>query len=197
MANRRVHRVACLGASAHAEAIAALKRGILPWLSGATLAGSAAFSFRGQTYILVGLMLVLPLLDRSWRPPVFPGKRNVLGWTALVSVGVALILWQPMHAEFAVSTLLMAGLPEEWFFRAYFLTSIGAGLAANMVTSLAFSVVHALAQGPLTGILVFFPSLVYGWLYQRTGDLPLLVLVHALSNLVFVMFLADWTSSWR
>ncbi|WP_169924005.1 JDVT-CTERM system glutamic-type intramembrane protease [Sulfurifustis variabilis] len=142
-------------------------------------------------------MLVLPLLDRSWRPPVFPGKRNVLGWTALVSVGVALILWQPMHAEFAVSTLLMAGLPEEWFFRAYFLTSIGAGLAANMVTSLAFSVVHALAQGPLTGILVFFPSLVYGWLYQRTGDLPLLVLVHALSNLVFVMFLADWTSSWR
>lgn len=33
------------------------------------------------------------------------------------------------------------------------------------------------------------PSLVYGCLYQRTRDLPLLVLLHALSNLVFVMFL--------
>jgi len=39
---------------------------------------------------------------------------------------------------------------------------------------------------------VLGPSLVYGWLYQRTRDLPLIVLLHTLSNLVFVMFLGRY-----
>ncbi len=47
-----------------------------------------------------------------------------------------------------------------------------------------------------TALLVFLPSLFYGWLYQRTRDLPLLVLVHALSNLVYVMFLAGYVATW-
>jgi len=42
------------------------------------------------------------------------------------------------------------------------------------------------------GLSVLGPSLVYGWLYQRTRDLPLIVLLHALSNLVFVMFLSRY-----
>jgi membrane protease YdiL (CAAX protease family) len=39
---------------------------------------------------------------------------------------------------------------------------------------------------------VLGPSLAYGWPYQRTRDLPLIVLLHALSNLVFVMFLSRY-----
>lgn len=142
-------------------------------------------------------MLALPLFDRRWRPPTLPrDRRHLLAWTALVAIGVALVLWRPAHAEFAFATLLTAALPEEWFFRAYFLTSVGIGLRANVITSLLFALVHGLARDPLTGVLVFLPSLFYGWLYQRTSDLPLLVLVHALSNVVFVMFLADWVSGW-
>lgn len=115
----------------------------------------------------------------------------------MLIVGLALVFWRPIHVEFAFATLLTAALPEEWFFRAYFLTSIGTGLPANALTSLIFSLIHGLGRDALTGILVFLPSLFYGWLYQRTRDLPLLVLVHALSNLVFVMFLADWLSGFR
>lgn len=142
-------------------------------------------------------MLALPLCDKNWRPPALPrNRRHLLAWTVLIAVGAALVLWQTAHAEFAVATLLTAALPEEWFFRAYFLASAGTGFRANVITSLVFSLIHGLARDPLTGVLVFFPSMFYGWLYQRTRDLPLLVLVHALSNLVFVMFLADWVSGW-
>ena len=35
-----------------------------------------------------------------------------------------------------------------------------------------------------------------GWLYQRTRDLPLLVLVHALSNLIYTLFWADFVATW-
>jgi len=45
-------------------------------------------------------------------------------------------------------------------------------------------------------VLVFVPSLFYGWLYQRTRDLPLLVLVHALSNLTYTLFLAGFVATW-
>jgi membrane protease YdiL (CAAX protease family) len=52
---------------------------------------------------------------------------------------------------------------------------------------------HGLTRGWMVGLAVVLgPSLVYGWLYQRTRDLPLLVLLHALSNLIFVMFLSRY-----
>lgn len=186
-----------MAAATGAEAIAALNRFFLPWFGGAVLAGCAAFSFWGQSYLLIGLMLAWPLIDRRWQPPPFPrSPRNRFTWFALIAVAGGLLLWQPAQTAFAVSTLLMAALPEEWFFRAYFLASIGAGLRANVTTSVLFALTHALARDPLTGVLVFLPSLFYGWLYQRTQDLPLLVLTHALSNLVFVMFLADRVGGW-
>lgn len=93
---------------------------------------------------------------------------------------------------FALSTLLMAAIPEEWFFRAYFMARIGQGWRANLAASLLFSLLHGLTQGWPAAIRVFAPSLFYGWLYQRTGDLILLVLMHALSNLLFVMFLTGY-----
>ena len=90
-----------------------------------------------------------------------------------------------------MTTLLLAALPEEWFFRAYFMTRLGGDLRANLVTSVVFSLLHGLTWGWVTALLVFIPSLFYGWLYQKTRDLVLLVIVHTLSNLVYVMFLRE------
>lgn len=91
---------------------------------------------------------------------------------------------------------MMAALPEEWFFRAYFMSRVGNGLRANMIASMLFSGLHGLTRGWGAALLVFMPSLFYGWLYQRTRDLPLLVLVHALSNLVYTLFLARIVATW-
>jgi membrane protease YdiL (CAAX protease family) len=142
-------------------------------------------------------MLFLPLLDRGWRIPSLSRSRSLhLIWGSLLVSGIALIVWQPSVTSFAVATLLMAAIPEEWFFRAYFMARVGNGWRANLIASLLFSLLHGLTQGWPAAIRVFAPSLFYGWLYQRTRDLPLLVLVHALSNLIYALFLAGLMATW-
>ncbi len=174
-----------------------LIRRYLPWINGVVLAGSAVFLYPGRDYVLVGLMLFLPLLDRGWRIPSLPRSRSHhLIWAGLLISSIALVIWRPSETPFAVATLLMAAIPEEWFFRAYFMTRVGNGWRANLIASLLFSLLHGLTQGWPAAIRVFAPSLFYGWLYQRTRDLPMLVLVHALSNLLYVLFLAGLVATW-
>lgn len=138
-------------------------------------------------------MLFLPLLDRAWRIPAPPlSPSHYLGWAALLITGIAILAWRPSFIPFALPALFVAALPEEWFFRAYFMTRIGMGLPANGAATALFALLHGLTRDWATAFLVFIPSLFYGWLYQRTRDLPLLILVHALSNLVFAMFLSQY-----
>ena len=139
-------------------------------------------------------MLFLPLADRRWLLPVVPlSPRHVIAWACLMRAGSGMLLWQPQYLGFALSTLLFAALPEEWFFRAYFMTRLGEGWRANLIASLFFAIMHGFSRDWITAALVFIPSLFYGWLYQRTRDLPLLILVHGLSNLIYVLFVARLT----
>jgi membrane protease YdiL (CAAX protease family) len=171
---------------------------VLPWIGGAALAGCAVF-FAGpwQLYPLLAVMLFFPLLDRRWPLPAIPRHNtHVAAWAGLALITIALVLLYPQHLSTAAFALLIAALPEEWFFRAYFQSAVEThrdvtALRANLVTSVLFSLIHGLSRDWTTALLVFVPSLFYGWLYQRTRDLPLLVLVHGLSNLVFALFLGE------
>lgn len=137
-------------------------------------------------------MLFWPLIDRQWNmPAVIRDRRNVLTWAFLTVTTGGLLVWQPQHLNFVFSTLLLAALPEEWFFRAYFMTRLGVGWRTNLTTSLLFALLHGLTWGPTTGILVIGPSLFFGWLYQRTRDIMLLAAVHTFSNLIFILFIAN------
>lgn len=73
---------------------------------------------------------------------------------------------------------------------------ISGNSSLTLFSSLLFSLLHGLTRGWTAATLVFPPSLFYGWLYQRTRDLPLLALVHTLSNLVYVLFLARLMATW-
>jgi len=164
----------------------------LPWISGGVLAGAAFFSYPGRDYVLIGLMLFLPLLDRGWKIPAVPRSYgHYSSWAGLLISGIVLLAWRPSEIPFAISTLLMAAIPEEWFFRAYFMIRLDGGRRANVIASVLFSLLHGLTWSWTAAVAVFLPSLFYGWLYQRTRDLPLLVLVHSLSNLAYFLFLAD------
>lgn len=171
-----------------------------PWIGGAGLVACAVFFAEPwRLYLLLGLMLFFPLLDRRWRPPALPHKtyQIIIAWAGLALAIGALLLAQPQHLITAISALLIAALPEEFFFRAYFMARLETQqrfnpVSANLTASLLFSLVHGLSRDWTTAMLVFIPSLFYGWLYQRTRDLPLIVLLHALSNLVFVMFLSRY-----
>jgi membrane protease YdiL (CAAX protease family) len=174
-----------------------MKPSFHPWLGAAMLAGAAAAIYPGRNYVLIAIMLLWPVFDRRWQPPPFPrNAANYLSWIMLVVVASALLLWQPEQTAFADTTLITAALPEEWFFRAYLMTCLGRGWRANAVASAIFSLLHGLTVGWTTALLVFAPSLFYGWLYQRTRDLPLLILVHGLSNLVFALFIAGPLTAW-
>jgi membrane protease YdiL (CAAX protease family) len=147
--------------------------------------------------VLIGLMLFLPLLDRAWKLPDI--SRDEQRWGISIGLflsGTALLIWKPEYLSFGIAALFLAALPEEWFFRAYFMTRLGRGWRANLIASLLFSLLHGLTRGWTAAVLVFLPSLFYGWLFQRTRDLPLLVLVHALSNIVYALFLARFVATW-
>ena len=141
-------------------------------------------------------MLFLPLFDRGWRIPALSRSlAHRLAWVGLLAAGIAILAWRPSETPFALATLVTAALPEEWFFRAYFMSRLGGGMRSNVLASLLFSLLHGLTRSWVTAGLVFIPSLFYGWLYQRTRDLPLLMLVHALSNLVYAVFFAKFVAS--
>ncbi len=161
------------------------------------MAASAIADYATRVYVLGGIMLFFPLMDPFWKPPALLQPRcHALVWGAIALPAAALLAWQPAYASYTAAMVLTAALPEEWFFRAYFMTRIGSGWRANILASLLFAFMHCLTWGWIAAVLVFIPSLFYGWLYQRTRDVVLLVLVHGLSNLVFTMFLSHPVNSW-
>jgi len=101
------------------------------------------------------------------------------------------LFFKPALLGIALATLLLTALPEEWFFRGYFMSRLEqtgfTPLYANLSASTLFALLHVPTQG-LFGLSVFIPSLFYGWLYQRSRDLVLVILLHALSNIIFFAY---------
>lgn len=53
---------------------------------------------------------------------------------------------------------------------------------ANLETSVAFALAHGLAQADPSALSVFFPSMAFGWLRDRTGRLAGAILLHGYYN---------------
>lgn len=171
-----------------------MKSGVVPWLGGAAFIGCAVFFSGGlRDGVLIALMLVCPLLDSTWRPPPFP-KSLLHQFLFLGAVLTALFLLSRHPADWVlfISILLFSALPEEWFFRAYLMARTGANWRANVTTSLLFSALHGITHDAITAVLVFIPSLIFGYLYQQTRNFPLVVMTHAISNLIFLLGFGAW-----
>jgi len=166
-----------------------------PWLFGAVLTGCAVFIFEGRTFLLTTLMLFLPLLDRSWLSPKISCSRfQLMRWGLCLLGAAGILLFKPAMLPLALTTLLLTALPEEWFFRGYFMSRLEqtgfSTISANLSASTLFALLHVPTQG-LFGLSVFFPSLFFGWVYQHSRDLVLVILLHALSNIVFFVFIEE------
>jgi len=90
--------------------------------------------------------------------------------------------------------LLIFPIIEEFVFRAQLQTSlapINKGLLfstisrANILTTTAFSLTHALLRDWETGLAVVLPSLFLGWLYEQHRSLLLNICVHCVANIAF------------
>ncbi|MBI3188896.1 MAG: CPBP family intramembrane metalloprotease [Gammaproteobacteria bacterium] len=181
-------------------------------LNGALLTGCAVFIYDARTAVLTGLMLFLPFIDRHWHPPIRMRRahQSPYGahgapyiWLALVVSAITLLVINPQHISTAVMILLLTALPEEWFFRAYFTTQLQKYFAgmhtrhsasawlANIAASLLFALLHTPTQGWF-GLSIFFPSLLFGWIYQQQKSLTLVIALHAMSNLVFIIYIKEF-----
>ncbi len=97
-------------------------------------------------------------------------------------------------ANFAFFQIMVVAIPEEIFYRGYLQTQFnriwgrpwkffGAPLGRGFFfTCLLFAFSHSLIQLQWWHFSIFFPSLVFGWLREKTGAVTASALFHALSN---------------
>jgi membrane protease YdiL (CAAX protease family) len=100
-----------------------------------------------------------------------------------------------------IGQVLVIALPEELFYRGYLQTALedaapprrrvlGAEVGLGLVLSSAiFAAGHLLTEPHPARLAVFFPSLVFGWLFARTRGVGAAILFHAACNL-FSAYLA-------
>lgn len=142
---------------------------------------------------LYAVFLVAPLFDPYWKFPDFSRIHNITPYIfALSIVSISIILFNdPGQSEYFLYMLVFTALPEEWFFRGYLLRRIERGIYGNIIVSVGFTVLHLVSQNYMVALMVFFPSLFYGWIYQKTGSLITVIMLHALSNLIFIVYLRN------
>lgn len=100
-------------------------------------------------------------------------------------------LWGP----YALSQVLLVGFPEEFFFRGYLQDALsrmrppkrrvlGAPFGGSQVlASLLFALSHSLISFQWWHGFIFFPSLVFAWLKEKTGTIWAGSLFHAACNM--------------
>lgn len=105
----------------------------------------------------------------------------------------------PKFGELLAGQLLLVALPEEFYFRGYFQSTmdriferrwrlLGASLGWGwIVTAAVFAVAHSIIFHRWWHFAIFFPALLFGYLRARTGSITAPVLFHAAANL-----LMDW-----
>ena len=98
-------------------------------------------------------------------------------------------------ALFALTHLVAIAFPEEFFFRGYLQRTLGGGWGAVIAASALFALAHLLVICIFSGggycaqnALTFFPSLVMGYLYMRTGTIWSSVFFHFAANIVYLSF---------
>lgn len=139
-------------------------------------------------------MLLFPFLDSIWEKPKLSLRNKYTSLSLMFCAILLLFGYYVGELKLIISTLLLVALPEEWFFRAYLMERIryitDNSLFSNYATSIVFTLLHLPNQGWF-GILVIFPSLFFGWVYQKSRNIILTILLHASANIFFVLYLKN------
>ncbi len=167
-----------------------LKHFLLPGILFAVVALVAMFMPHNRNWLLPVLFLLLPFFDFQWRiPRVLFNRQSLISWLVLGLITIILLLKNTALVDLFVVMVIVAALPEEWFFRAYLQKRLGNNMAAVVFVSLMFSLMHFITQSSVIAWLVFIPSVFFGWVYKKTGDLILVIIMHAFSNLLYYVYL--------
>jgi membrane protease YdiL (CAAX protease family) len=83
--------------------------------------------------------------------------------------------------------MTLSAFAEELFFRAYLMKRY-----SNLSVSLMFVIPHFILYPGILSLLTFFPSLFFGFAYQKTRSLSFVSLLHLVSNLVYFKSVSNW-----
>ncbi|WP_028950151.1 CPBP family glutamic-type intramembrane protease [Sulfurihydrogenibium subterraneum] len=127
---------------------------------------------------LTPLVLLSPLIFIDLKSLNLTSK-----WSFSLILIIPVLFFQDLH-----STLnqLSIALSEELFFRVYLMSFF-----SNFITSILFTIPHILLYGDLHSFLVFFPSLIYGLVYQKSKSFILVAVLHFLSNIIYSIFISN------
>lgn len=100
----------------------------------------------------------------------------------LFAIGLSVYLMSVLFQQFAVRCAIQAPLQN-------FLTGVvgQAGWIANLLATLLFAVLHA-HLNPLVSLAVILPSLLWGWLFMRSGSVVIPIISHAIIG-VYAIFI--------
>ena len=120
------------------------------------------------------LALCVPVLGWLYRPEQAGYEGGVLALTSAIVLFPALEetlfrgLLQPMIAH---------SISRRWRLIS----------AANLITSLIFALFHLINHPPLWAVATFFPSLVFGYAYERYRNIVAPTLIHSVYNAGFFL----------
>lgn len=104
-----------------------------------------------------------------------------------LSVLLSSVLLYPVIEEYAFRGFLQSWLLEKSIFQQKPFLQVS---YANIVTSFLFASFHLFNQPPLWAALVFFPSLVFGYLRERYDAVVPSIVMHAWYNLGFLVLMS-------
>ena len=118
----------------------------------------------------------------------------VLAWVGVQRPAQSFELARALRDLSPLSEIVLVALPEEALFRGYVQSRLAEALGpraafgpvtrANLIASLLFALGHFGTSVSVARASVFFPSLLFGLLRERTGGIVASVVVHALSNVL-------------
>jgi len=120
-------------------------------------------------------------------PILFVDFKSVFSYPRKYDLSIIFMLpFLFIHEPHQALNNLFVAFSEELFFRVYLLSYF-----SNLLTSVLFTIPHIIVYQDLHSILTFFPSLFYGFVYQKTKSFSLAVVLHFLSNEFYVVFLSE------
>lgn len=104
---------------------------------------------------------------------------------------VSVVIWYPFWEELLFRGLLQGELIERGWVRPWVCGLSG----ANISVSLLFTVFHLWSHSPIWAVLVFFPSLVFGYLRDRFDSTVPSILMHMWYNGGYFFFIGSSQAS--
>jgi len=138
--------------------------------------------FIPQVSFLPYLYMSFPLLFNDLKEVGFRNYREGLRWGWFLIPLV--VIFPPLSAGVVwVLNQLAIALIEEVFFRGYLMRYFG-----NVRTSLLFAIAHLINFPTINSVLVFFPSLLFGYSYIKSKSILAPFLLHLCANLFYYSF---------